>query len=212
MDIIVVSSPTNISGEIQIINKLFNNGLETFHIRKPNFSDEKLEFFLNQIPEKHLEKVILHSHYKLAKKFKIKGIHLTRRYKSNKFKKWWRLLFLRYSNPRSSISTSFHSISSILTNTEKYHYIFLSPVFDSISKKGHMGDFTDRNLTSSLKRTKQKMYALGGVSSDNIPKAHALGFSGVALLGAIWQDDRDPIDEFIKARKLCEDLGEPVFN
>jgi len=75
-------------------------------------------------------------------------------------------------------------------------------------KKGYESNFTDRTLTAALRRTKHTMYALGGISTDNIERAHELGFTGVALLGAIWHEEKDPVEEFLRARQLCEKLGD----
>jgi len=133
--LVVISSPNNIEGEIQIITRLFENGLQTFHLRKPNVSENKLEDFINQLPDKYLKNIVLHSHHRLIKKYNLKGLHFTRKQRKKKLKNWWRLFLLRLQNRDIKISTSFHSITSVLGNKKNYNYVFLSPVFGSISKK-----------------------------------------------------------------------------
>ena len=209
MKLVVISSPDSVFTEIQEVVKLLDNGLESFHLRKPKFTKIQIEEYLKDFPAKYHKQIVLHSHHKLAKKYKLKGIHLTRKHKKKKFKCWWNILTMRLSNRNAVVTSSFHSISNVLQNSTRHSYVFFSPVFDSISKEGYQGDFTDKNLTFALQRTKQNMIALGGVSSDNIEKAFDLGFTGVALLGAIWHYNRDSLEEFLRAKELCDRLGVP---
>ena len=43
MQLVVFSSPDKFISEIPIANNLFKNGLEVFHLKKPNFSRTKLK-------------------------------------------------------------------------------------------------------------------------------------------------------------------------
>ena len=61
MNIIVISNPENIPNEHQLIESLFEEGLEYFHLRKPTFSNKEMEEFIKQIPEKHHNRVVLHA-------------------------------------------------------------------------------------------------------------------------------------------------------
>jgi thiamine-phosphate pyrophosphorylase len=55
-----------------------------------------------------------------------------------------------------------------------------SPVFTAVSKKVYEGRaFNVENLP-------HKVIALGGIEVDKIAKAKALGYAGVAVLGAVW--------------------------
>jgi thiamine-phosphate pyrophosphorylase len=63
MKLIVISSPENSSDEIEIVSALFENGLEIFHIHKPNFSKEETKNFIHQIPSKYHNKIFLHSDF-----------------------------------------------------------------------------------------------------------------------------------------------------
>ena len=70
--------------------------------------------------------------------------------------------------------------------------MFLSPVFDSISKAGYRGAFPPQELDGAARRglIDHKVVALGGVSAQKMPQVHAWGFGGVALLGAVWEHCR----------------------
>ena len=67
-------------------------------------------------------------------------------------------------------------------------YVFLSPIFDSISKIGYESAFDDAEvLTAFLANSKQRVIAFGGVDADRIAICEELGFRGYAMLGDIWK-------------------------
>ena len=63
MRLIVISPAKDISNEIEIVNSLFENGLEIFHIHKPNFSAEEIQNYIQQFPEKYQSRIFLHSQF-----------------------------------------------------------------------------------------------------------------------------------------------------
>lgn len=66
-------------------------------------------------------------------------------------------------------------------------YLFLSPIFDSISKAGYRSAFSHEQLQRAADEgvIDRKVIALGGVTPERIPYLHSLGFGGVAMLGAL---------------------------
>ncbi|MEQ3691486.1 MAG: thiamine phosphate synthase, partial [Flavobacterium sp.] len=72
---IVISNPTKITNEINIINSLFEEGMELFHIRKPDYSKEEIRFYLSEINSKYFPQLVLHQHHDLAEEFKIERLH-----------------------------------------------------------------------------------------------------------------------------------------
>ncbi len=63
MKLIVISPPTVFPNEHRVIESLFENGLEIFHIHKPSYSKEETETFIQQIPSKYHNRIALHSHF-----------------------------------------------------------------------------------------------------------------------------------------------------
>jgi thiamine-phosphate pyrophosphorylase len=94
----------------------------------------------------------------------------------------------------------FHSLEELETCNEHYDYAFLSPVFDSISKEGYKGKFDLHELKISLAKRKERVIALGGIDEDKIALIKEAHFAGIALVGAVWQNER-PIDKFKLIRK-----------
>lgn len=200
MRLIVISGTGRSSQEIQHVIRLFNEGLETFHLRKPAYSRQQIKDYIENLPEKYHKCIVLHSHYSLALKYNVKGIHLGRKFRKKKFRIWWKLKKLRVRRPDLLVSTSFHSLLSLLEARRDYDYVFISPVFNSISKKGYGAAFSYNTLRATLKKTRYDVIALGGIDAGRVNEVRDLGFSGFALLGAVWSGDRDPVEVFKSVR------------
>lgn len=194
--LIVLTSEQNIKDEAQYINKFFEFGLEILHLRKPGFDAEKYKVLLNEINENFHHRIVIHQHHHLIRKFNLKGIHITEHkrlelgekledYKTQQLK----VIGQPLTTKSFTLSTSFHSKQDIIDCKEIFDYIFLSPVFNSISKKGYKGkNFNVSNIAVNI-------VGLGGINGQNISDAMALGYKGVAVLGSIWNSE-NPINDF----------------
>ncbi len=189
MILLVQSSSKNIDGETEIVKELFDQGLETFHLRKKHASAKQIEDYINAIPPKYWSKIVLHSNYKLAIKYQLKGIHLNRNFKKQKFAFWIKLYYYRFKRPNLQISSSFNNLSSLYNDTNKYDYVFLSPVFDSVNKNGYQSSFSQHNLAVALMKSRHKTMALGGVQTDRFETIKEMGFAGMVLSEALWNSD-----------------------
>ena len=99
------------------------------------------------------------------------------------------------------LSISCHSLEELSAYKAKFDYLFLSPIFDSISKKGYSGRFTREQLLAARDNglIDKKIIALGGITSGNIPIIRELGFGGVAVLGSVWFSP-SPVTSFEELR------------
>lgn len=194
---IVISNPTEIVNEVSIINSLFDEGMEWFHIRKPNYSKEELRSFLLAINLSYYSKLVLHQHHDLANEFQIKQLHFTEKDRLDKIP-------VSYSKPDwcKSLSTSVHSIEDFNGLPNVYNYAFLSPIYPSISKQNYLP--TKNAFKEIKKRTNQhtKLIALGGISLDNVEEVLQNGFDDFALLGALW-NAKNPIEKFKKCQQIA---------
>lgn len=185
---IIITSPEFLSGEAIFIDKLFSQGLDLLHIRKPDAPLEAYKLFLLQIPKQWYSRIVLHEHFALAEEFGLHGIHLNRRYSvaPNAF--------------HGSISCSCHTIEEVITQKESKDYVFLSPIFDSISKVGYHAAFSPTLLKQAAIENliDEKVIALGGITANNISLVKEWHFGGVALLGDIWKRMSDSqVDEYL---------------
>ncbi len=196
--IIVMSDTKDIDGEHEIINQLFENGLEILHIRKPKYSTQEMRTYIEKINKIYRSRVVIHSHHELSVPLKLKGIHLTERHrKKNFFRSWFMMQWIKFKRPDIAITASYHSPNSLLKHNPGYTYIFLSPIFDSISKIGYKNTFNDDSLEVALKKTTFNVIALGGVDYTKLEKVKEFGFKGCALVGSIWHTE-NPVAEFVK--------------
>lgn len=193
---IVITNPSFVSDEINIIESLFEEGLSLLHIRKPDFSEIEMAQFIHQIKIKFRSNLVLHSHHQLAEDFGINRIHF-----SEKDRKHFQDFPARLSKS-CRYTTSTHAIEDFNQLEKDFEYAFLSPVFKSISKEDY---HSEENLFEALKsRTNihTKVIALGGIDIGNIKKTLENGFDDVALLGTIWKNE-NPLKQF----KLCQEIA-----
>jgi thiamine-phosphate pyrophosphorylase len=189
--IIAITQENFHKNEVSQICKLLAAGCKTLHVRKPHASTEALRSLLFQIPKPFYKNIVLHSHYELLKEFKLKGAHLPEKTRLSASA----INFL-HRNKLKIISTSFHSEKEINLNRRKYEYVFLSPIFASISKANYKGNFDLEKLKPLLKK-KNNVVALGGINHKNLLSVQQAGFSAAASIGSIWKGN-DPAKNYKK--------------
>lgn len=197
MKIIVITTPQFFEEEAVAITSLFNAGLEFLHLRKPDASVEEIERLLHQIPPEYMKRIVTHEHFQLAPLFGLKGIHLNGRNPH---------IPARYTG---HISCSCHSLEEVVQRKSACNYVFLSPIYNSISKEGYRSAFSFRNLQEAKKAgiIDSKVMALGGIRQDHFPEIESLGFGGSVLLGDIWQrTDSDFINHFLSLKDYTSSL------
>jgi thiamine-phosphate pyrophosphorylase len=195
--LIVITTEKAGKDESDLINELFEAGLQSLHLRKPNYSIEETKTLLNAISSDFHPKIVIHKHYELLNVFNLKGAHLSeiarKEGKTNAI--------------RNIISSSFHRLDSILTTAYKFEYAFFSPVFQSISKRGYRPSVKPEILTdffiSKKSQLKFPVIALGGITDTNILQTQNMGFSGAACIGYIWENN-SPVVQFNTLQKLLQ--------
>lgn len=176
MKLILLSTPYFFVEEHQILNTLFDEGLDVLHLRKPNTEPVYSERLLSLISESYRKNIVVHDHFYLKNEYGLKGIHLNHRNPE---------LPPKY---KGHISCSCHSEEEVLAHKKACDYVFLSPIFDSISKVGYTQAFSQKQLADmhARKVIDRKVMALGGVGLDNIKQIKDIGFGGAVILGDIW--------------------------
>lgn len=186
MELIVVSSPRKKDGEVADVIRMFEAGLERFHMRKPGASKKYVKEFIEQIPKKYRDRIVIHSNHNYMWRYKLGGIHISKKHRKNKFKLRLKLMWYRMRNRDVVVTRSCHKLDDLSTRHGLYSYVFLSPVFDSISVNSLSGGFSKRGLTSSLENNNLRVIAMGGIEPKNFQEVVDLGFHGAAVLGYIW--------------------------
>ena len=192
MRIVILTPETDRVNEVEIVNQLFEAGLEKLHIRKPNYTVSDFRNFISSVNTQFHDKLVLHGGgFELWDEFNLGGIHLTAHQRSAPPGLVDRIDI-------SMISSSFHKWSEITHSNLDFGYIFISPVFDSISKTNYKAgvdfrglDKMRRHLVEHNRRVPQ-VVGLGGI---DIPHLHILRdhhFDGAAIYGAVWNSP-DPV-------------------
>ena len=173
-NLVIISEPGFFSGEAEALRRLLD-GLECrVHLRKPGSAEEDMRRLVESLPEELRPRLTLQEHLQLAPEYGVGGVHPTSRFPE--IPPCWRGL----------VSRSCHSLDEVAA-CQDADYLFLSPIFDSISKSGYRSAFTDAQLRSASE-IDGHVYALGGVRPENFPLLKEYGFGGAALLGHVWRD------------------------
>ena len=177
--IIVITRPDFFEGEAAKIAQLLQSGrADLVHIRKPRASQSEVEQLLFSIPTELYSRLVLHDHHSLAIKYGLRGVHLNSR------------------NPEppagwsGAVSVSCHTLSELSECRRKpYAYMSLSPVFDSISKRGYRSAFSADDIAAARSQglIDERVMALGGITFDKITEIKEMGFGGAMILGDAWK-------------------------
>ena len=172
----VVITDTHFSdNEAEMIRIILSEGIDRVHIRKPGSSESDFRRLIEAVPERMYPALTLQDHVGLAVGYGIGGVHLNSRNPSVP------------AGFKGKVSRSCHSLEEVARCREE-DYLFLSPIYDSISKNGYRSAFTEKSLSESDGIIGPRVYALGGVRPENLPELERYGFGGAAFLGYVWKD------------------------
>jgi hydroxymethylpyrimidine kinase/phosphomethylpyrimidine kinase len=185
VNVIAISKEVFIDGESELINSLFSVGLEALHLRKPNASEVQMRSLLNGIDPKYRSSIALHSHHSIAKEYGMSRLHFQEKNRME-FKREESVIY----------STSFHDVETAKEQGEDFDYYFMSPICDSISKKGY--------IAKPMKSPSIKAVALGGICLEKLEEVKGLGYNNIALLGAIWENPESAVTSFVEIKEKWE--------
>ncbi len=198
MEIIVITPPTPLQAPPETANALFEAGLQRLHLRFPDTDRKHTAQWVEQIAQPYRQRIVIHDHHDLAGAMALGGIHLNSR--NPQPPHWY--------NPDTGItlSRSCHTIDELKQYARQFDYLFLSPIFDSISKQGYTASFTTQQLQQIRQLPTDNIYALGGITAERLPIIRQLGFKGAAILGDLWQqpDTQAILQRFRNYSKIQE--------
>ena len=179
---IVITLPYFFDGEAEQIVQLLHSSVDLVHLRKPDSKVEEMERLIIAIPSEYYPRLVLHDHHELAVKYHLHGVHLNSRNP------------LPPSGWAGSVSRSCHSLEELKTWKGKCNYVSLSPIFDSISKKGYHAAFSSEEIEEARKCgiIDSHVMALGGITFDKMDDVLRMGFGGGMILGDAWKNIEQP--------------------
>lgn len=164
-------------GEAQTIaDALTAGGFWRVHIRKPGASAGEIARLVEEIPPEFRQRLTLHDHQELAARLGVGGVQLNGRCTAVP------------EGFTGMVSRGAHSPAEAVEAAKSADYVLLSPVAPSLSKPGYKPAYSFAELAAVAW---DKIFALGGVTRELLPRIEAAGFGGAALLTDAW---RRPID------------------
>ncbi len=196
MELLAISPEADYADEANVIVRLFEAGLSRYHLRKPAWSAASLAALLGEVDPACYSKIVLHQHYELVREFGLGGYHFKDLPDVSARRD---AVIAADTGARRTLSRSLHRIENLDMDAKNWDYVFLSPVFSSISKQGHAPAWSEGELQAAL-GSAGNVRALGGVCSANVGRCEELGFDGVVLHGTLWPTV-DPIEAFKEIQK-----------
>ena len=199
--LVLLSAPAALPDETRLLAALLGTGSETLHLRKPGWPAAQVEALIQALPEQFYARLVLHGHPELVRRYRLGGLHLTAAARAATVRRPALL-------SGQTLSTSFHTLAEISQHRRRYDYVFLSPIFDSISKHDYAGNFALPELYRFFQRRARRagyhapVLALGGIAASNLALVREAGFSGAAVLGTIWQSP-DPVAALKRLQAAC---------
>ena len=202
MKLILLTHPDFFIQEHIILDAMFEEGLDMLHILKPNSEPIFCERLLKLMDKGWRKKIVTHEHFYLKNEFKLHGIHLSQRNPEPPAKY------------RDHVSCSCFSMEEVVRRKPKCDYVFLSQIYDGITKPDFKSSFSELELQDATSHgiIDSKVMAFGGISLDNIDNLKSYGFGGVVIFGDIWKrfdfhsssSYKGVINYFKQLRRKCD--------
>lgn len=194
--LLVISPENDDPREHAVLAKLFAVGLRDYHLRKPGWSRERLAAWLRALPPGYHPRIVLHTHHDLAAEFDLGGLHERDSGGAEQVASSRMASAPSDTSAARIRSRAVHSLAVLRSALDSRERLLFSPLFPSISKPGHTPACSHEELADVLALPRRaEVIALGGIDAARLPACRALGFDGVAVLGAIWQA-ADPLAAF----------------
>lgn len=175
--LIGISRPDFFAGEADAINALFDAGLPLLHLRKPGGSEADVAKIVERVRPEFRARLTLHYLPNLAASLGLGGYHLSNGHPPAP------------AGWGGRLSASCHSLEEVRRAKGRgLDYVFLSPIFDSVSKSGYKSAFSAETLARAAAEgvVDSRVVALGGIRPSNLRRVEAMGFGGAAVLGSLW--------------------------
>ena len=173
-----MTQPTYFVEEDKILSALFDEGLDMLHINKPASEPLYAERLLTLLPKSCYGRIVVHQHYYLKHEFDLRGVHIDDPRQP---------VPEGFSGFRKHVTRSTASIGDLKEMKRQCDYVMLHSLFDSLHDSVR-ASLTTEDLQNARRRgiIDKKVYALGGMSLENVHLARELGFGGVVICGDLW--------------------------
>jgi thiamine-phosphate pyrophosphorylase len=203
MKIVIFTPPDFYPNEAEWLIRLLGLPIYRLHIRKPGWSRKQVAALLDTIPASLRTRIVLHRHYSLLQTYRIPCGYI--RFRQILTCQSQRLIDL-LREKQILWCTGIHRKEDLAFLRTAPAYLFVSPIFPSLSKKDYAKSWIGGELQAILRESPCPVFALGGVCPETLPKAAEMGFAGAALLGWIW-NNTDPVRRAEQILNMAEKLS-----
>lgn len=199
--IVMLYTPEDyVENEVENIQYMLDNGADYLFIRKPHMDDFSLVDYMEKFESKYYARMISTSLI-LCKEFDMAGYHFTRDIWLKNINYNTKILdWLRLNNKISSKSA--HNMDEIKTLNKIFKLLIISPIYKSITKDNYFYPWNYRELGIEVANSSAQCYAVGGIDASNIDTLSTMNFTGVGLLGGIWQNQQEPKIAFEQIKRI----------
>ncbi len=193
-DTLVLFTPTRSPWDAKTVVKLFDAGLGRLHVQSVrDWNVRQYEAFLQQVPEVFWNRIVLEEQPDLVLSRKLAGFQML---PGDRIPPRW---------PKTAaLSLKCHSYDEMRSTPKGCHYLFLSPIFPSVSKRDYVPQRTHREFQVIVERWRAEggcpVYGLGGITPQNAAHVRALGFDGMAFIGSVWESAQ-PVQAFLELER-----------
>ena len=205
MKLIVITRPEYFVVEHLLIHELFNEGLDILHLRKPDGDPSLCERLLSMLSEYERSRIVVHDNYGFKNKYGLYGIHLNSRNSTIP------------DGYKGNVSCLCSSLEKLKECKREMKYVMLGSVFGSSSLPGSGGPtpaFSRQQLrvASNEGVIDNKVFAYGGINTENVGELRNMGFGGVVVYGSLAKRFNpslsDDFKEFISYFRLLRRFTE----
>ena len=178
-----LSSPDNYPDEAARFKSLIQKGTTAIYLRKPTLSQSIYEKYITSFPLPIRSKLLVHAPVEQALEWGVWGIHFRAKEEPKRIQTIGKL----------HSTKACHTLNELAQYSERVDYLFLSPLFDSLSKPNYRSDFSDNELRAATTTgtINSRSIALGGITPEKVDLCREYGFGGVAFLGYLWQKNSE---------------------
>jgi len=195
--IAVITSPDTWDGEADCLEELLQAGLKKLHIRRRGDTRETL---LKRLAPDWSSRLVLHGGreaMEMAVRYGVPQVH------GHWSRPWEDPIAPDGPHKSVALSASTHSWEEVRRITPgTLEYVFLSPLFDSISKPGYLAD--EGLIRRPEGVTPCKLIGLGGIDHHTISQVMDHGWDGAAVLGYIWEQPEMAVERFKTLKAIVE--------
>lgn len=202
MKLTIMTKSTFFVEEDKILTNLFDEGLESLHLYKPDSSPLLSERLLSLMPEDYMKYITVHGHFYLKDEYGLAGIHLDDAGASVP------------EGYKGKVSRTCRDLGLLKQMKKRSQYVFLRNIFDNIETTEEKATFNMTELEDAADKglIDKHVYALGGITLDNMHIMRELGFGGVVICGDLWNrfdihngtDYKEIINYFNLLRKAAD--------